>query len=425
MKYIPDSIKTYIIAIILALVPLLIANLLISPLFQTSDLDLTLLENKNEVSKLFVVIQNTGNIAAQNIMITFVDDNPHKLISFYGPDKYPKDITSKDENLKLEVERLAPQSYIILETESSSTESKTVWVTSDSRTTFLTLPYSESNTVISSIDIMENRNITYLGIAIFGFSVLLIFRYANFYKSEYARRKYLGIYPIEIIRYKSSYLTAGLLILLFGIGGGLSLDNYLEPVPIKDYVAYKVFPVTETITPETFLQINDPSAPYSGGSIIAAISILASLLISNRDIHLPNFIWSMSKPISKIHINEISSSYLHAEVISINTKKDLSKGESEIFVVKEKDQVIGLITKRGAAKLNLTKKPKLNKVFDEFIDTTHKKIEKNNFIVVKESLNLEQLKEQMESESKIYAIIFDDKDNLQGVVEYSDLFGNF
>jgi len=423
-KYLPEPVRTYVITGILALIPLLIANLMISPIFQNPELDLTLLEKKDEgVSRVFVIIQNTGNTISQNILITFVGDGFYELILSYGPDKPPIDITPEGKNLLLELERLAPNSYLILETKSILTGAKTVWVTSDETTTFLTLPYSESDTGISSINIMENREITFVGIAIFGFSALLIFRYINFNKSEYTRRKFLGIYPIEIVRYKSNYLTAGIIILFFGISGGWYVDNYLEPDPIKDYLTYKVFSVTDTIIPETFLQINDPSAPYSEGSIIAALAVLASLILSKRDIHLPKFVWSLSKPLSKIYLKDILSSYLIAEEISINTRKDLSKSESEIFVVKEKDHVIGLLSKKGADDLNLGKKPKLKKVFNEDLDWDHSKIKKNNFVVVNESLNLEQLKKQMESEGKIYAVIFDNENVLQGVVEYGDLFG--
>lgn len=347
VEYLPDTIRKHVITVILALIPLLIANLMISPFFQNPDLDLTILERKNEnsdLSKFFVVIQNTGNIASNDILITFYADNKFKLISFAGTDKLPQDVSHDGGNLRLSLERLSPQAYLILETEGPEAGAKSIWVTSDRITKFLSLASSQSDSVISSVNLMENREISFLVISAFGISALLVFRYINFYKSEHTRRNYLGVHPIKIVRYKSTYLVTGIVILFFGIGGGWYIDDYNEPEPIKDYLAYQVFSIEETILPETFLQIRDPASPYSGGNVLAALSVLASLIISNRDIHLPKFIWSLSKPYAKIQLKDIRSSYLPSEEVSINTRKDVSKSKSEVFVVKEKNTVIGLLS---------------------------------------------------------------------------------
>jgi len=425
--YLPDTTRKFIITVFLALIPLLIANVIFSPIFEKPEIDLTLLEKQNEkpnTSMLYAVIQNTGNQASKNILVLFETKEPYKLISFEATDKIPQEISKDNQKLRLSIERLSPQTYVILKTEGIiSNNSKTVWVTSDKETEFITLPYSDLDSGISSVNLMKDRDLFYLSIFVFGISSLSIFRYLNFYKSESARRKFLGIYPIELIRFGSKSLVAGFVILSFGIGGGWYLDAYYEPEPVTNYSEYDEFFIDNNITPQTFLQISDPADPYSNGTILSVISVPVSLWISNRDIKLPKFIWSLGKPLSKVKVNEISSSYISSEEVSSSTRKDISKIKGEIIVVKDKDSVIGLITTSEVERLKLEKNPKLKKFFDEKADIIENKIEKKNFVIIKENITLDKLKEKMENQSKIYAIILNENNNLEGVVEYNDLFG--
>ncbi len=427
LDYLPDTIRKFIIAIILALIPLLIVNVITSPIFEKPEIDLTLLERYNEesnTSTVYAIIQNTGNQASKNILVLFDTIEPYKLVSFESTDKFPKDITGDNKKLRLSIERLSPQTYVILETKGMiSNYSKIVWVTSDKETEFISLPYSDLDSGISSVNLMKYRELIYLYVAIFGVFALLVFRYVNFHKSETSRRRFLGIYPIPLIRFGSKNLISGLVILAFGIGGGWYSDLYYEPEPISNYLVYDQFFINNNTTPQTFLQISDPAEPYSNGNLLSVASILVALMLSNRDIKLPKFIWALSKPLPKIRVNEISSSYLSAEEIAFGTRRDLSQIDAEVLVVKDKNSIIGLITTSEAERLKLGKNPKLKNFFDEKSDIIKDKIEKKNFVITKETITLDKLKEKMENESKIYAVILDEKNNLEGVVEYNDLFG--
>lgn len=424
VDYIPDNISKFIIAFFLALVPLLIVSLVASPIFDAPNVDVTILEKKEDnLSKITMVIQNTGNEPSTNLVLTFDTKHPYRLIDYQTNEFEPKIVP--DNNLKLQITRLAAQSYLILNTEGDlSSDNKRIWITADKFSKVVLLPYEEGNVGISSVYFRKDINIIYGEILLFGFCTLFGFRYLNFLQSETKRRDYLGIYDIKLVRYKSSYLGYGAFVLIIGFSIGGYLDLYEDPFLIDDYTQYTTFELDEIISPFDFVIVNDENTfDVTGGHIISIISIFVALWISNKDITIPKFIWSLKASPNKVILRDISSSYLTTEKISINSHKEPNDIKAEIIVLVENDNVVGLLPTGVAIKQDIGKKHSYRTVFSDSNYKKKIKIPRMNFMVVKNDLILFKLKEMMEKEKKRYAIVENNLGDIMGVLNYDDTFG--
>lgn len=430
IKNLPEPAQKYLIPIVLTLIPLLIANAILSLNFDNPEINLTVLERidqKENISHVEVAIQNIGNVPSTNILLLFKTENSYELLSFESTDTQPEKI-SNDDKLRISIERLSPQSYVILKTQGPIlNEEKNFWVTTDKDTKIVTIPISDTDVGISSVNLTKDQEFGYGVAGGIGVFALFGFRYYNFYRSEYTRRAYLGAYPIKLVRYSSKYLWSGGLILFFTIGIAVYADGIYEPEPISNYTNNQPFTLDSTIKLETFLQVNDPTKPSGTPGIpIIILGVLVMLVISNKDVNLPAFIWSLKQPsLSKVKLKEISFSYLPAKEISITTKKDVEEIDAEIFAVKQRNEIVGLVSKK-AAKKHMKKKSNFKTLFDERNDSTIKKdlkIARRNFIVIKEGVTLKLLKKEMENSNKKYAVIENLDGKFVGVVSYNDLFG--
>lgn len=430
-EYLLDQIKKIIASILIAVIPLLIANVIIYPIFEHPEIQITALELKDhssKISKIDVLIQNVGNVPSENIRILFNTTNSYKLDSFESTDTLPTEIKNGDKKLRIEIERLAPQSYVTLYTKGPTANiTKTLWLTSNKETEIITLPSNSTDSGISSVDLNKDRQNTLYGSVAFGFAAVAAFRFLNYYRSESTRKSYLGVYEILPVKFRSKYLGFGFLILFIAFYIGIEVDQYYVPDPIAGYEKYYAFPLDDSISTKTFLQIKDPNDPYvTEGSVVFILVMIVALIVSNKDINLPKFDWSLKPPLSAIKLNQISSSYLKAKEVSIRGKQN-SKDEIEIYVVKKDEKIVGLLAVEEINELKVDEKSSFKSIFK------HKKLSppkwkesesmRVNFITINEDKTLDDLKQEMEKHYKKYAVIQSADKKFIGVVEYDDLFG--
>lgn len=429
VEYLPDPLRKGIVSVGIALIPILIGNLLISPLLANPDINITALEFHNKTSNqstIYAIIENLGNLPSENIKIYFSAKNQYALSSYKSVDSIPINYTDKEGHLRVNIERIAPHAFTILQTNGiiSDTE-KTIWLASDKQTKFVTLPKNSTDSGISSLDLQKD-DAPYVTGGI-GILSLLIFRYINFYKSETKRRDFLGTHQIKILKYKSLYFLLGLVAIIVGIGIGHTIDSNNQKLQIADYKAYNAFPLNKNMTVNQFLSINNPNtSQITGGAVFSFLSILFALWVSNKDINLPKFDWSLKPLPVNVKVNQISSSYLKSAEYSIKTRRDLSKENMDIFVVTDGLEIIGLLSAKEIEKLEGGKKPIKSTIKSKKLPSPNwdeASFRRDNFIVVNENTTLEELRKQMENASRIYAVIQDSSKNILGVMSHDILFG--
>lgn len=431
VEYIPDAIRKYPVSFGIALIPVLIGNLLISPLLTNPEVNISTLEFHNKTSNhsvIYTIIENLGNSPSEHIKIYFDTKNPYILLGYRSVDSIPINNTGSDGYLRVSIDRLAPQSFTILKaTAPISYTEKTIWLTSDKETKFVTLPSNTTDSGVSSID-FTNQNDAAVVTGGVGILILLLFRYVNFYKSEAKRKDFLGVHQIKIVRFRSIYFWAGAGAIIFGIIIGMQIDEGNQKIHIQNYAQYKAFPLDKNMTSDKFLFVKNPNTPIvTGGSVLSFFSILFALYFSNKDINLPKFDWSLKPSPDNVKVNQITSSYLKAGEYSIKARRDLSKEDKDIFVVTDGLEIIGLLSAKEIEKLDLGKKPSFQSVFKNKDlpsprwDKTNFK--RDNFIIVDENTTVEELKRQMEKAAKRYAVIQYSSKNTLGVVSYDLLFG--
>jgi len=239
VQRIPNSLVKLLSAIILTAIPLIISVVAVSPIFDSSEIELTILEqinHTNQESNLKILIQNVGSQASTDLILFVDSKNSYEIINSKSTDKQPE--IHADEKLRVEIPRLAPQAYVYLEGVGKAIPaSKDVWVTTNDGTELITVPAIGLDLGISSVDLSGDRNSVFIGLFLFGVITLLIFRYYNFYRSEYARREFLGVYHIPLVRFNSQNLIGGFTILMAVIGVGAIIDG-IQPELIDGYVAY-------------------------------------------------------------------------------------------------------------------------------------------------------------------------------------------
>lgn len=431
VQRLPNSVIKYGSAIILAIIPLLVANAILSPA-ETPNIDLTVLEfldKEQDKSIIKILVQNTGNVPSTNNLILLNTLNSYKLVTHYSTDTIPK-IIQNENNLHISIDRIAPQAYVILEAHGPILPSqKFFWVTTDKETEIVRLPKSEVEMGVSSVNISKDRDIAYTVVIIFGFAALIVYRSYHFYKSEQLRRIYLGIYNIPMTRFYSNFLRGAGIILIASIFVGVFLDDYQDPDVINNYTSYEAFMLDSTISLNNFLQIYYPGdAIVTPGILIIVITIFVAISISTRDIKIPNFIWSLPPSPDDILLQDIKSSFISSEPIAINTTRKLSEIDVEIFEITENNEIVGLISKKVAEEYKEGEKYNFKTIFNETKRSTKKnslKIDRNNFIEIRDDQSLARLKEDMEKNHKIYAIIVNVRGIGIGVVSYEDLFGEY
>ena len=119
---------------------------------------------------------------------------------------------------------------------------------------------------------------------------------------------------------------------------------------------------------------------------------------------------------------------LTSEPVAINTTRKLSEIDVEIFEITKNNEIIGLISKKVAEEYKEGNKYNFKPIFNETKRSTKKsslKIDRNNFIEIRDDQSLAHLKESMDKNRRIYAVIVDVKGIGIGVVSYEDLFGEY
>ena len=427
IEYVPDTIRKYPLAVVISLVPLLIANLLISPLLQNPDTNLTIFETKDKISNIShvdILIQNVGNEPSKNILLYFASEKPYTITSSFSTDSIPKSLVENN-TTRASIERLAPQSFALLRlTGPISNGDKTLWFTSDKESKIVQFPYNVTNTGISTIDFTKERGEVTFSILGFSLAALFVFRYVNFYRSESKRRDYLGIHEIPIVRYRHN-ITLGIVILVGVMLLGIAIDAYMNPLPVENYKSYTPFSLAN-IVPQKFIQLNNPASPTYGtlGNVIQIVFLFVALSITNRDIKLPKFDWALKSRYETVKLNQIHSSFMKSEEFTLSSKPDLSKKDKEIFIVKDNNEIMGLFSMKEAKNLASGKKS-IKSILQKFsyphVDKTNYKRE--NFVMVDNTLSLGDVKKRMEEAIKRYAVIINAQKDIEGIIAYDDLFG--
>lgn len=375
VQKLPNSIVKITSAIILTLIPLLISGIVLSPILENSDIELTVFEKfsqNNRTSNLEILIQNVGSQPSTDLILFVDSDAQYTITDLKTTDTVPHIID--EEKLRVEIQRLSPQAYVEINASGKATsKEKDVWVTSNQETELITIPVIGSDLGISSVDISEKENQVYLGVLIFGFIALFGFRYYNFYRSEYARRAYLGVHDIPLVRYKSSNLVWAFILFSFATGIGFGLDGYFQPYFIEEYVMYEYFNLNENVKLQNFLQIDTGNYDFvTGGMVIMIIALLPMHIIANRDINLPDFIWSLPRSHKDVLLKDVELSFISSEPIAIVTTKKLSDIDVEIFEITEKNEIIGLISKKIIGDYKEGDKYNFKSIFNETKRSTKK-----------------------------------------------------
>jgi len=425
MNFQTDKIKQITASILIGLLPLLIIHGIFSPGDQ-EKLEVTAFELiENGTSKIQVLIKNIGTNSAEDIRSNVQPS--YDYVNYISSDSIPVKETL-DENRVL-IERLAPESFVLINFEKSDyNKTKTVWVSYNKETIFLHLSDSIINQGISSVNLNQDRENTLYAITIFGFSILVSFRFVNFYRVEMKRKEYLGVHNIAPVKFRSQYLGIGLLILFFAFSAAIAVDEYYVPEPILDYSPFQIFNVTSSVSLDDFNNLKNPTPVFgTQGSIVFFFAIIAALIVSNKDIDLPKFEWNLKPTPSAILIKQTSFSFLKSKQVSNISQIDREETDIEIYVVKLGDKVQGLINKEEMPDLDMGKKPKARTILKnkELSSPSFNKEEqiRENFIVINENKNLEELKIEMEKNYKKFAVVENDEKEITGVLNYDDFFG--
>jgi len=430
--YIPTWVRSLAITAVLTVISLGI-TIGIPSIIQNPSIDFTVLvwnDEKSGISKIKTIVQNVGDAPATNISILYNTGSNYDLISFNSTDATPRRSDELDNQLRINIERLSPQSFAILVTEGriNNQINKTIWLTSDSESKILTLSRESRNIGITSMGFFEDKYGSLLIEAGFGLFFVLIFRYFNFHKSEFLRKNYLGKHKIRLIKFNSGALRGSIVILL--ISGTLAyVVDYLEmPLPERLYERYKVFELDENITVDRFLQFKDPNVwyPASAGNLVLALGIFVAFRYSTNDIRLPKVIWSLKSSLPDITLNQISESYVSSEEVSMSTKQKDAKSDTEVFIVKNNDEVVGLISVKEIGNISTRGKPTFGSILrHKDLGNPHwdnEKMRRDNFVIVSNTMTLSDLKNEMEKSKLRFAVVKNSDKGIVGVVDYDRLF---
>lgn len=429
--YLPSWVKTIGIPLILAVLSALISSSFEFSITQNPQIQIVVMEEKNydkNISNLRTVVQNIGDKHEENILITFNAPFKYSLVSHNSTDSIPV-VVDDSEILRVNLNRLAPSSYVILNTEGmfQHDSSKTIVLTTSSKTEFFTLNNVTKNMMVSNIAYLDkiNNSLAIEGIA--GGIIFVVYRFFLLHRYEFFRKQYLGVYNLTKKRNDPMvYLLSFTLLLFVGLAASLVdfSGNYLAThLPH----AYENHLNDSSILPESFLEFKDPKIlyPATNGNIILGGCIFFLLLGTQARLRLPTMIWLRPLSLSQIKIGNISGSYSTTKTMSKNTRMRAFGDAQDFCVIKEDEKIIGILSQKEIAKLGWlrTKLGSIlqNKKLGSPQWDSEKKV-RDNFIVVNESFTLDTVKHEMDEKARQFVIIVDANNDVKGILNYDDIF---
>lgn len=431
-EYLKNLFKSIIIPLILTVSSAVIGFYVVH-LFQNSDVHITVLQfdHTNETyAKIYGIVQNTGTAPAKDLLLVFNYPHKYQLTGFNSTESIPKTVNSTDGILRITLDRLSPQSYIILELNSSSSKhsSSQIWVTSDGNTKSLTIPYREENFGISSLPYTVSGLSSLEVEAGIGIGLFMVIRYLLYTKSESLRRDYLGIYDIRITKFNFSRIVICCVIILISLGIAIGVVATLEKkIHPTSYVS---FPISDNVAIDEFIQTQQydntsNQDPANAGYLLLSVGIFVAIAYSINDIKLPAFIWLLKpRSFATITLNKISLSYYTVKLVTLEYQIESDDSKVDFFAITVNDKISGLISRK-----ELGDKPE-GKMIKSFLQKDHLSIPewdnvmmyRDNFYLAKDSITLGDLKMEMEKNIKKYALVVGIKQDLLGVVDYEAIF---
>src|SRR5947209_13397808 len=100
---------------------------------QNPELKAVLLDEKDnhtKISTINLLIQNVGNAPAKDILILFETHYKYNFTSFNSTESIPKELNNSDQKLRISVDKISPQSFIILTTKGKFLEDErdVIWI---------------------------------------------------------------------------------------------------------------------------------------------------------------------------------------------------------------------------------------------------------------------------------------------------------
>lgn len=428
--YIPGWGKTLAITIFLTLITGLISGGVEFSIIQQPEIQIFVYEEKDYASnesKIKTIIQNIGNKQEENLELKFLSPFSYSLNSYNSTDSNPK-VQSNLDSLDITIERLAPESFVEIDVHGTFNinSSKSIILSTNSKTEFLILNNTVSDIGITNVNYQEKIDTPLIIEGLVGGMIFVIFRTFSFNRYEFMRRKYLGSYNFPIKRNSSNFYLIGLVALLVV---GVFAANHDSSIflPIKYFPSPYIDYELNELNSELFLEFKDPDIwyPATEGNLILGAAIFFLILFSKYKIMLPTTIWL--KPLShdKITLSQISGSYIPSQVVTKNTRSKILKDNIEVYVVKEKEKIIGLISQKEVSKLDILKS-KLGSMLQNDKLSSPKwdksKGVRENFTIVYDYETLDVIKTKLDDHGKEFAIVFDSNKKFKGVIEYDTLF---
>jgi len=432
LDYLPKPAKSISITIIITLISVILSTVFDVSIFKNPDIEVSVLEWKDyreSSSTIKTIVQNIGNVQGNNIVIVYDSPFRYDLQSFNSTESIPRIIDSSDGRLRINIERLSPDSYVILDTKGLFQEnsSKKIWVSTDTKTELLILNMTENNLGVTTINFSEKINNPMIIESIAGAGLFLLYRYFSYLKYEYFRRKYLGVYNFKLRKNTIAYYLVGLVIIyiiaVIGVGVDKSQSHFF-----LNYTPYVDFDLNSRLSENNFIftNTNKPGVLYEAslGNLLLFLGIFVLVLHSKIKSDLPPTIWLRPLPYSKIQVDKVSGSYVTTKVVSPDTRTKIMKDNVDVYVVKEGDKILAIISQVESSRYEvfktrfrtLLRRKQLYPKWDE------EKSIRDNFVTAYIDETLDILKHKMEEEGKQFAVILDRQNNFKGVLDYKFIF---
>src|SRR2546428_4575699 len=297
---------------------------------QNPDLKVVILDekdNQTKTSTFNLLIQNDGNAPAKDILILFGTHYRYNFTSFNSTESIPKEINNSDQKLSISIDKISPQSFVILTAKGKFVENEKVviWVFDEKSSKILNL-----NSGIESFGTSSSPGTSELATSLLeetglGILFLVTFRVVTFKKSESLRRQYLGVYPIELVKFDANRVLVGCLIIGIGLLIIIVIQSFIMTDILHDLKELPQFPLEKNISVNDFIKFKNSDVLAELFSNITASNfahffvILAAIGYTNYGIRFPRFFWLL-KPnnTSNLLLSKIESSYSKAKVVNLN-----------------------------------------------------------------------------------------------------------